>query len=118
MSNVSGGPPDQLPANMRSESKPVLMLGAVGAALVAIVGGLAVIPGIPDWVPAAVGLLGLFLTTFATRSAQAKTVPLANTKALYVDSTGETVAGPAASLPTGTVVEEPVAAGPSPYGAA
>lgn len=114
--NVTGGSGNQLPPNMQNESRPVRMLGGLGAALLAIVGGLALIPGIPNWVPAAVGLAGLFLTTFVTKTTESKTVPLANTKAIYIDSTGETVAGPASVLKTGTVVEEPVAADPTPYG--
>jgi len=113
--NVTGGSGDQLPPNMQNESKPVRLLYSVVAALGTLVTVLTAVEAVPRWVIIVVAGLGAVLTAGLGRYTEKKTVPLANTKAIYIDSTGQTVAGPAADLKTGTVVEEPVAAGPSPY---
>lgn len=87
-----------------SESKPVRVLGAVGAGLLAVVSGLAAIPGVPGWVPAVVGVAGLGITVGVTKFTEDKTVPWSETGAKKDPVTGELVAGPAADVRTGAVV--------------
>lgn len=113
--NITGGDGSTLPPNMQNESKPVRLLYSIVAALGTAVTVLAAVPEIPRWVIIVVAGLTAILTAGLGRFTETKTVPLANAKSIYIDSTGETVAGPAADLKTGTVVEEPVAVGPSPY---
>lgn len=113
--NVTGGDGSTLPPNMQNESKPVRLLYSIVAALGTAVTVLAAVEGVPRWIVIVVAGVATILTAGLGRFTETKTVPLANTKSIYIDSTGQTVAGPAAELKTGTVVEEPVAAGPSPY---
>lgn len=95
--------PDQLRTWQASESKPVRVLGATAAALLAVVSGLALIPGVPGYVPAAVGVAGLGLTVFVSSLTENKTVPWQDTVA-KVTPAGKVIAGPAAAQPTGTTV--------------
>lgn len=113
--NTTGGNGATLPPEMQNESKPVRLLYSIVAALGTAVTVLAAVPEIPRWVVIIVAGLTAILTAGLGRYTEKQTVPLSNTKSIYIDSTGQTVAGPAASLKTGTVVEEPVAVGPSPY---
>lgn len=106
MSNTTLQPPV-------SKSRPVRTLFAVAAGAAVLAGGLPQItPDDWDWIGGAVGLVGLVITAAVTKFTEDKTVPYANAKAIVNDETGETVAGPAADLPTGTVVQEPKALTP------
>jgi len=87
-----------------SVSKPVRYLGAMGVAATAAVTALAVIPGIPVWVPAAVGAMGLVMTVFVSKLTENNTTPWTDVAA-KVTLTGEVIAGPAAEQKTGTTVE-------------
>jgi hypothetical protein len=91
-----------------SESKPIRLLGTVLSILVAGSAYIATINQIPDWVKLLVGGLVVLITAGMARWAQGRTVPYENVKSRYIDETGETVAGPAAEVKTGTVVAEPV----------
>lgn len=86
-----------------SESKPVRILYAVSAVAVAAPSALAVIPGVPGWIAAAVGALGLLLTVGLGRYTQDQVTPTENVAARQLPS-GKVVAGPAASQPDGTTV--------------
>jgi hypothetical protein len=107
--NITGGDGSTLPPSMQNESKPVRLLYSVVAGLGTLVTVLAAIPDVPRLVVIIVAGVAAVLTAALGRYTETKTVPLANTKSIYIDSTGQTVAGPAAALKTGTVVEEPVA---------
>lgn len=99
-----------------SKSKPIRVALGVAAATTVIATGLPQLtPEEFDWIGAAVGLLGLVIVAFTGKFAENSTVPYETVKSMVNDETGDVVAGPAAALRTGTVVEEPVAAGPSPY---
>lgn len=113
--NTTGGDGNTLPPNMQNESKPVRLLYSIAAGIGTLVTVLSAVEAVPRWVIIVVAGVGAVLTAILGRYTQSQTVPLANAKSIYIDSTGQTVAGPAAELKTGTVVEEPVAAGPSPY---
>lgn len=106
---------ETLPRGVGSEPKPVRLLYSVAAAFAALTTVLAAIDGVPRWLVAAIAGVSVVLTAGLGRWVQGQTAPWANVKALYIDESGKTVAGPAAELKTGTVVEEPVAVGPSPY---
>lgn len=95
---------DQLRSSQESESKPVRVLGATAAALLAIVAGLAVIPGVPGWVPAAVGVAGLGLTVWHTSYTGNQVTPWQDVAAKRTP-TGRIVSGPAdKDHPTGASV--------------
>lgn len=87
-----------------SASKPVRYLGAMGAAATAAVTALAIIPGIPAWVPAVVGAFGLVATVFVSKLTENNTTPWTDVAA-KVTPTGETIAGPASDIRTGATVE-------------
>jgi hypothetical protein len=85
-----------------SESKPVRVLGAVGAGLLAVVSGLAAIPGIPGWVPAVVGVFGLGITVGVTKFTERRTTPWETAAAIVnPEAPGELIAGPAARKAAG-----------------
>ena len=113
--NTTGGDGSTLPPNMQNESKPVRLLYSIVAGLGTLVTVLSAVEQVPRWIIIVVAGLGAVLTAVLGRYTETKTVPLANTKSIYIDSTGQIVAGPASVLKTGTVVEEPVAADPSPF---
>lgn len=94
---------DPIRSSQVSEPKPVRVLASAGAALLAVVSGLSVIPGIPAWVPPTVGVLGLGLTAYMGRYTEARTTPWENVAA-KTTPTGKVIAGPAATQPTGTTV--------------
>lgn len=89
---------------MVSASKPVRYLGAMGAAATAAVTALAVIPGIPLWVPAAVGAVGLVMTVFVAKLTENNTTPWTDVAA-KVTPAGDVIAGPASDIRTGATVE-------------
>lgn len=94
----------QLLSHQVSESKPVRLLGAIGAAATAAVTALAVIPGVPAWIPAAVGVVGLVLTVFVGKYTENRTVPWEDVAA-KVTPTGRLISGPADEHhPTGASV--------------
>lgn len=100
-----------------SKPKPVRMLLSIAAASTAVAGGLPLLtPDSLDWIGPACGLLGLVLTVAVGTYTEGQVVPVQNVAVQRNDETGDLVAGKAAAVPTGTVVEEPVAAGESPYG--
>lgn len=88
---------------MASKSKPVRLLLALAAAAVAAPSALAVIPGVPGWVAAAVGAFGLLLTIALAKFTEDSVTPWEDVAA-KVTPTGRVVAGPAAIQPTGTAV--------------
>lgn len=94
---------DTIRSSAVSETKPVRALAGVGAALLALVSGLAVIPGVPGWVPATVGAAGLAITAFLGKYTEDKTTPWQDVAA-KTTPTGKVIAGPAATQPTGTTV--------------
>lgn len=97
-----------------SESKPVRVLGAVGAGLLAVVSGLAAIPGVPGWVPAVVGVVGLGITVGVTKFTEDKTTPYADVAARAVPGSDTLVAGPAAvDVPNGAAVTVSTDAAPN-----
>lgn len=99
----------------QSQSKPVEILGWVAAGSTAVVGALALIDGVPSWVVAVVAAIGLVATKLLAYATTKQTVPLETVVAQRNDETGDIVAGPAATVETGRVVDQPVEAGPSPY---
>lgn len=95
----------ELPARMVSESKPVRMLAAMAATAVAAPSALAVIPGVPGWVAAAVGAFGLLLTVGLAKFTEDSVTPWKDVVSKLTPS-GAVVAGPASLQPTGTAVVE------------
>ena len=89
-----------------SDSKPVLVLGAIATGGTALLTTLAVVSGVPAWLVIVVGALVSVSTAVGGYLAQKTTAPWKNVDRLYVDQTGQTVAGPASPLPTGTVVAD------------
>jgi hypothetical protein len=106
---------DQQPV---SRSKPVRLLFAVAAGATIVSTGLPVItPDRFDWIGAAVGLVALVITGAVTAYTEGQTVPFKNVAARKLDqgaNAGQTVAGPAAVVPTNAPVDV-TAAGASPY---
>lgn len=100
-----------LPDRMQSESKPVRLLYAVSAVAVAAPSALAVIPGVPGWIAAAVGAFGLLLTVGLGRYTQDQVTPWKDVAAKVTPS-GNIVAGPASDITNGRSVE--VVSNPSP----
>lgn len=99
-----------------SKPRPVRLLLSIAASSTAVAGGLPLLtPDNLDWIGPACGLLGLVLTVAVGTYTEGQVVPVQNVAVQRNDETGDLVAGPAAVLATGRVVEEPVAAGPSPY---
>jgi hypothetical protein len=94
----------ELPDRMASESKPVRLLGAVAAAAVAAPSALAVIPGVPSWVAAATGAVGLLLTIALAKYTGDTTTPWQDVVAKKTPD-GDVVAGPASPIRTGAAVE-------------
>jgi hypothetical protein len=88
---------------MQSQSKPVRLLLALAATAVAAPSALAVIPGVPGWIAAAVGAFGLLLTIALAKYTEDSVTPWADVAA-KVTPTGRVVAGPAADQPTGSTV--------------
>lgn len=99
----------------QSQSKPVEVLGWIAAGSTAVVGGLALVDGVPRWVVAVVAAVGVVATKMLSYATTKQTVPVETVVAQRNDETGDIVAGPAAIVETGRVVEQPVEAGPSPY---
>jgi hypothetical protein len=95
---------EELPARMDSKSKPVRLLLAVAAGASTATGALAVIPGIPGWIPAMVGAIGLILSVAVGKYVEDSTTPWTDVAAKVIP-TGETVAGPASNIRTGATVE-------------
>ena len=98
----------------QSDSKPVVILGAVAAACTALVTALAT-AGLPPVVLVVIGAVAVVCTAVGGFLTQRKTVPVENVAVMRNDQTGDLVAGEAAVVPNGTVVDEPTPAGPSPY---
>lgn len=85
-----------------SPYKPVRVLGAVGAGCLAVTGALAVIPGIPGWVPGVFVVVGLGLTAAVTSLTEGKTTPYVEVAAkVNPEAPGELIAGPAARKAAG-----------------
>lgn len=95
---------EELPTRMESKSKPVRLLGAVAAVAVAAPSALAVIPGVPGWIPAAVGAIGMLLTLGLAKYTQDSVTPWSDVVAKKTPD-GDVVAGPASPLRTGASVE-------------
>lgn len=89
-----------------NDSKPVLVLGSIAAAATALITLLATISGLPVWVVPALGAVATVCTAVGAFITQRKTAPWANVDRIYVDQTGQTVAGPASPLATGTVISD------------
>ena len=94
----------EIPARMESKSKPVRLLASVAAASTALAGGLPLIPGVPTWVGAAVGLLGLCLTVGIGKYTEDSVTPWVDVAVKKTES-GDMVAGPAAEQRTGAAVD-------------
>lgn len=95
---------DTIPARMESESRPVRLLGAVAAVAVAAPSALAVIPGVPGWIAATVGAIGLLLTIGLAKYTGDSVTPWVDVVAKQTPS-GKVVSGPADSThPTGATV--------------
>lgn len=95
---------DAIPARMESDSRPVRLLGAVAATAVAAPSALAVIPGVPGWVAAAVGAFGLLLTIGLAKYTGDSVTPWKDVVAKQTPS-GKIVSGPADdNNPTGATV--------------
>jgi hypothetical protein len=90
-------------------SKPVEVLGWVAASATALVGVLVLIDGIPPVVITVVAGVGVVATKLLSYATTKKVTPW---KAVVSKITpdGRIVAGPAATLDTGTEVEQPLAA--------
>lgn len=69
-----------------SESKPVRLLYAVSAVAVAAPSALAVIPGVPGWIAAAVGAFGLLLTIGLGRYTQDQVTPTEDVAVKRIDT--------------------------------
>lgn len=84
-------------------SRPVIALASVVAGASALVGVLAIEPGVPRWV--LVSLLGIIAVGTAVGGVitQTVTVPWKDVEALHRD--GKTTAGPASPVPTGREVD-------------
>lgn len=96
-----------------SKSRPVRVLAAVAAGATAATGGLAVIPGVPSWIPAAVGLLGLVLTVAVGKYTEDQVTPYQDVAAMVSPTTpGQLVAGPASPVTTGRAVDVTANYGP------
>lgn len=61
-----------------SRPRPVRVLAAVAAGATAATGGLALLPGVPAWIPGAVGLLGLVLTVAVGKYTEEQVTPLSD----------------------------------------
>jgi hypothetical protein len=94
----------ELPDKMVSKSKPVRLLLAVAAGASAATGALAVIPGVPSWIPAAVGAIGLVLSVAVGKYTEDQVTPWDSVVAKKTDQ-GQVVAGPASEIRTGASVE-------------
>lgn len=87
-----------------SESKPVRVLAAIAAGASAAAGGLPLIPGVPTWVGAAVGLLGVVLAVAVGKYTEGQVTPTENVAAQVLPS-GKVVAGDGSQdIPTGSPV--------------
>lgn len=95
---------EELPSRMASKSKPVRVLLAVAAGATAATGALAVIPGVPSWVPAALGALGIILSVGVAKYTEDSVTPWSDVVAKKTPD-GDVVAGPASPLRTGATVE-------------
>jgi hypothetical protein len=101
---------DQLRSTQVSGDEPtrlVVVFGAVAAGATALVTALAVIPGIPSWLVAAIGAVAVVSTAvggyLAKTSVTARTTPWTDVAAKVTPS-GKVIAGPAAVQPTGATV--------------
>lgn len=88
-----------------SPPKPVRLLYSIAAGAAALTTVLASIDGVPRWVVAVVAGVGVVLTAGLGRYTETQTTPWQNVAALYVDQTGNTVAGPASVVKTGSPVD-------------
>jgi hypothetical protein len=90
---------------MTSKSKPVRLLFAIAGGATILAGGLPLIPGVPGWLGAAVGLAGLVISGAVTIYTEQNVTPWADV-AVKATPTGKLVAGPAAeNLPNGAAVK-------------
>ena len=96
-----------------STPRPVLILGGVAAASLALSTGLPPLtPDEFDWIGPAVGLLGLTITAVLTPITQGKVTPTQNVAAQVLPS-GAVVAGDGTDIPTGVAVDgTPTSEGP------
>lgn len=89
-----------------SKSRPVRVLAGVAAGATAVTGGLGLVPGVPAWIPAVVGLLGLGLTVGLAKFTEDQVAPYEDVAAMKAP--GQTdlfVAGPASPVETGKAVD-------------
>lgn len=61
---------------MGARPRPVRILAGVGAAATAVTGALALIPGVPGWLPPSFAVLGLGLTVFVGKYTEDQVTPL------------------------------------------
>jgi hypothetical protein len=90
-----------LPVQMESRSKPVLVLASIAAGATVLTGGLAVIDGVPSWLVATVALVGAVATAVGGVWTKGQVTPWADVAAKQTPS-GKIVFGPAGDGPTGT----------------
>jgi hypothetical protein len=82
-----------------SMSSPVVIFGWIAASCTALVGALALVPGVPPVVPAVVAAIGFVATSLLGFATKAKVTPWKDVVAKVTPS-GRTVAGPAANAAT------------------
>lgn len=96
-----------------TSSRPVRILAAVAAGATAATGGLAVIPGVPSWVPAVVGLVGLVLTVGLGKYTEDQVFPAQDVAAsVSPTNPSQFIAGPASPVTTGRAVDVTANFGP------